>query len=213
MSLAGNFPDTAHATSSAEVLKVAQTYSPNVMIISAGLADGPLAGFKTLAVLQSILPFCPVIVMLDDMDRDLIIDAFRAHARAVFCRAEPIQHLIKCVKVVLDGQVWAGSKELKLVLDAFSECTPFHAPASPELLRLTKREFDIATLVAAAQSNKQISRRLNISEHTVKNNLFRIFEKLEIGSRIELAVVMMNMRQSAVSVHAHAQNGDHRVNP
>ena len=127
---------------------------------------------------------------------DLIVDAFRAHARGVFFRADPIETLVKCIKVVHDGQVWVGSKELRLVLDVFSESAPFHVPTSPGM-GLTKRELDIATLVAAGQSNRQISRSLNISEHTVKNNLFRIFEKLGIGSRVELAVFMMNLHQTA----------------
>jgi two-component system, NarL family, nitrate/nitrite response regulator NarL len=191
----GHF-EQAYATTSAEVLNVAQESKPEVALISAALADGPLAGFKTLPVLQSLLPLCSVIVILDEIDRELIIDAFRARARGVFFRAEPIEHLVKCVKVVHAGQVWAGSSELRTVLDAFSECAPFHAPTSAEL-SLTKREFEIATLVAAAQSNRQISRRLNISEHTVKNYLFRIFEKIGIGSRVELAVFIMNLHQNA----------------
>jgi DNA-binding NarL/FixJ family response regulator len=183
------------ATTSAEVLSGIQDYNPDVALISATLADGPLAGFKTLPVLQSVLPHCSVIVILDEVNVDLIVDAFRAHARGVFFRADPIEHLIKCIKVVHDGQVWVGSKELRLVLDVFSESAPFHVPTSPGL-GLTKRELDIATLVAAGQSNRQISRSLNISEHTVKNNLFRIFEKIGIGSRVELAVFIMNLHQS-----------------
>jgi DNA-binding NarL/FixJ family response regulator len=119
------------------------------------------------------------------------VDAFRARARGVFFRAEPIEHLIKCIGCVYRGQVWIASKDLRLVLDAFSECAPFHS-AVPTEPNLTKRELDIANLVAAAQTNRQISRRLNLSEHTVKNYLFRIFEKIGVGSRVELAVHMMN---------------------
>jgi two-component system, NarL family, nitrate/nitrite response regulator NarL len=188
-----------HATSSEEVLRVAHEGNPEVALISAALADGPLAGFKTLPILQSLLPLCSVIVILDDKDPDLIIDAFRAHARGVFFRADPIEHLIKCVKVVHQGQVWASSTELRLILDAFSETVPFYAPTTSEI-SFTKRELDISNLVAAAQSNRQISRRLNISEHTVKNYLFRIFEKIGVRSRVELATFMMNFHQNAPAI-------------
>jgi DNA-binding NarL/FixJ family response regulator len=189
-----NVQPVAYATTGPEVLRLAQEHSPEIALISAVLSDGPLAGFKTLPVIQSMLPLCSVIVVLDEMDLDLIIDAFRAHARGVFFRAQPIEHLIKCINAIHDGQVWVGSRELRLVLDAFSESAPFHVPTSAGL-NLTKRELDIATLVAAGQSNRQISRSLNISEHTVKNNLFRIFEKIGIGSRVELAVFIMNLHQ------------------
>lgn len=186
----------AQANSGPEILRLAQECHPDIALISAALSDGPLAGFKTLPVLQSMLPHCAVILVLDEMDLDLVIDAFRAHARGVFFRAQPIEHLVKCIKAIHEGQVWVASRELRLVLDAFSESAPFHIPSSAGL-NLTKRELDIATLVAAGQSNRQISRSLNISEHTVKNNLFRIFEKIGIGSRVELAVFIMNLNQSS----------------
>lgn len=186
----------ASATTSPEVLRLAQDSAPDIALISAGLADGPLAGFKTLPVIQSMVPHCAVILMLDEMDLDLIVDAFRAHARGVFFRAQPIEHLIKCIDSVHKGQVWVGSRELRLVLDAFSESAPFHVPTSAGL-SLTKREMEIASLVAAGKSNRQISRSLNISEHTVKNNLFRVFEKIGIGSRVELAVFIMNLHNYA----------------
>jgi DNA-binding NarL/FixJ family response regulator len=182
-----------YATSSSEVLRAAQECNPEIALISATLEDGPLAGFKTLPALQSMLPQCAVVVILDDVDGDLVVDAFRAHARGVFFRADPIDLLIKCITVVHQGQIWVGSRELRRVLDAFSESAPFHVPTSAAL-SLTKRELDIATLVAAGKSNRQISRSLNISEHTVKNNLFRIFEKIGIGSRVELAVFVMNLQ-------------------
>ena len=190
----------ACANSSEEVIRAAHSAAPNVALISSALSDGPLAGFKTLPVLQSVLPDCSVVVLLDTHDRDLIVDAFRAHARGVFLRAEPIERLVKCIAVVHQGQVWLGSEELRTVLDAFSECAPFYSPTSADL-NLTKRELEIASLVAAAQTNRQISRRLNLSEHTVKNYLFRIFEKVGVGSRIELAVYMMNLHQTSPITH------------
>jgi len=187
--------DLVCATNSSEALSSIPKFTPDVALIGAALADGPLSGFKILPVLQSIAPRCAGIVMLDEMDIDLIVDAFRARVRGVFFRDDPIEQLIKCIRVVHEGQIWVGYRELKRVLDAFAESSPYHVPTSSNI-NLTKREIDIATLVAAGQSNRQISRILNLSEHTVKNNLFRIFEKLGISSRVELAVSVMNLHQN-----------------
>lgn len=198
-SLDGHVADSgvsACATTSEEVLRVAHNIDPEVALLSAALSDGPLAGFKALPVLQSLFPECSVVVLLDTNDPDLVVDAFRARARGVFFRADPIEHLIKCIRCVYHGQVWVASRDLRHVLDAFSECSPFHSPL-PTNSNLTRRELDIANLVAAAQTNRQISRRLNLSEHTVKNYLFRIFEKIGVGSRVELAVHMMNMNSNS----------------
>jgi DNA-binding NarL/FixJ family response regulator len=188
-----------NATSSELILQAVREKPPEVALISSALTDGPLAGFKILPVLQSVCSSCAVVVMLDENDRDLVIDAFRAHARGVFFRVQPIDDLIKCLRVVHQGQVWLDSRHLRIVLDAFSECAPFHTPSSSELV-LTKRELEIASLVAAAQSNRQISRRLNLSEHTVKNYLFKIYEKVGVASRVELAVFMMNLQQRDLGI-------------
>ena len=179
------------ATSSADVEHVARTQEPEVALISAALRDGPLAGFRVLPSLQTILPKCPVIVLLDDCDEELVVDAFRAKARGVFYRADPVEQLVRCIEAVHQGQIWVRPKELRAVLDAFAESSPFTGPVNTNL-RLNDREMMVARLVATGQTNRQIARRLNLSEHTVKNYLYRLFEKIGIQSRVELAVMMMN---------------------
>jgi DNA-binding NarL/FixJ family response regulator len=57
---------------------------------------------------------------------------------------------------------------------------------------LSKREEEIARLVAEGMSNRQISQQLTLSEHTIKNYLFRIFEKLGVSTRVELALYALN---------------------
>lgn len=191
------------ATSSAEVEHVARTQRPDVALVSAALSDGPLAGFRVLPALQSSIPECPVVVLLDDTDEELAIDAFRAHARGVFYRADPMEQLVKCIERVRDGEVWAGSREVRAVFDAFAECSPFGGPSRTNF-ELNEREMMVARLVATGQTNRQIGRRLNLSEHTVKNYLYRVFEKVGIRSRVELAVLLMNdSGQNSV------QNGTH----
>jgi len=179
------------ATSSAEVERVARTQQPDVALVSAALSDGPLAGFRVLPALQNALPDCPVVVLLDDTDEELAIDAFRAHARGVFYRADPMEQLVKCIDRVRQGEIWAGARELRAVFDAFAECSPFGGPSHTNF-HLNEREMMVARLVATGQTNRQIGKRLNLSEHTVKNYLYRVFEKVGIRSRVELAVLLMN---------------------
>jgi two-component system, NarL family, nitrate/nitrite response regulator NarL len=179
------------ATSSTEVERVARTQQPEVALVSAALSDGPLAGFRVLPALQTFLPKCAVIVLLDDNNEELAIDAFRARARGVFHRADPMEQLVKCIERVRQGEIWAGQKEIRAVFDAFADSTPFSGSTS-STFDLNGRELMIARLVAKGQTNRQIGRRLNLSEHTIKNYLYRVFEKVGIRSRVELAVLMMN---------------------
>ncbi len=179
------------ATSSAEIEQLVHTHQPDVALVSAALSDGPLAGFRVLPLFQSLLPTCSVIVLLDESDEYLAIDAFRARARGVFYRAEPMEQLVKCICQVHQGQIWARSSELRAVFDAFAKSAPFFNRTSADF-HLNDRELMVARLLATGQTNRQIARRLNLSEHTVKNYLYRLFEKVGVSSRVELAVLMMN---------------------
>jgi len=65
---------------------------------------------------------------------------------------------------------------------------------------LTKREEDLVRLVADGLSNRDIARKLNLSEHTVKNYIFRIFEKLGVSNRVELVLyALSNSRRAEIS--------------
>lgn len=178
------------ATNSDEIEQLASTHQLDVALISAALSDGPLAGFRVLSILQSVLPACRVVVLLDDNDEHLAIDAFRAHARGVFYRDEPMEQLVKCICQVHQGQIWARTSELRAVFDAFAASAPFGRACAE--FHLNDRELTVARLLAMGQTNRQIARRLNLSEHTVKNYLYRLFEKVGVSSRVELAVLMMN---------------------
>jgi DNA-binding NarL/FixJ family response regulator len=104
----------------------------------------------------------------------------------VFFRAEPVHALCKCINAVHQGQIWANSSQLRSVLDAFSSLAPFHLVNSQGRVLLTKREVDVVKLVVDGHTNREIAHKLDLAEHTVRNYLARIYEKLGISSRFEL---------------------------
>jgi DNA-binding NarL/FixJ family response regulator len=61
---------------------------------------------------------------------------------------------------------------------------------------LTKRELSVVHLVAEGRSNRDISHELRLSEHTARNYLFRIFNKLGVSTRLELAIYAINQREA-----------------
>jgi DNA-binding NarL/FixJ family response regulator len=64
---------------------------------------------------------------------------------------------------------------------------------------LTKRELSVVQLVAEGLSNRDISHELHLSEHTVRNYLFRIFNKVGVSTRLELAIYAINQRDTSQS--------------
>ena len=176
------------AVDSMEVLNAAKKHAPHVALISVNLQDGALSGIKVLRELRAFHPKTRAIMLLDSPERDLVVDAFRSGARGVFCRADSIERLCKCVYSVHIGQIWASSNELQFLLEALAEAASLRVVNAQGINLLTKREGQVVHLVAEGLTNRGISRELNLSEHTVKNYLFRIFDKLGVSTRVELTL-------------------------
>jgi DNA-binding NarL/FixJ family response regulator len=92
------------------------------------------------------------------------------------------------VEQVNAGQIWANSTELAEVIDAFSQLAPMRVVNADGMRLLTKHEEEVVRLLAEGLQNREIARELNLSEHTVKNYLFHIFDKLGVSSRVELVL-------------------------
>jgi len=139
--------------------------------------------------MRECCPDLKAVVLVDNPEPRQIIDAFRAGARGVFCPSQSdFKSLCRCVDKVNEGQIWAKSSELSLVLGAFAQLTPVRAVNADGLRLLTKREHDVVRLLVEGLQNREIARELNLSEHTIKNYLFHIFDKLGVSSRVELVL-------------------------
>jgi DNA-binding NarL/FixJ family response regulator len=167
----------------------------DVALISADLKDGPGAGFSVLRRLHQYKSTLRCVVLLGHDDPRLIVEAFRCGASGVCAREDSCETLCKCIHQVHRGQIWANSQQLHYLLQAF-------AAESPRLTRrirvqapLTKREQEIVSLVVAGQRNRDIAEHLKLSEHTIKNHLSRVFEKLGVSSRSEIIASPARQRQ------------------
>ena len=129
-------------------------------------------------------------MLLDRTDPDLVVDAFRAGARGVFSRSDSdISMLCKCISRVMQGQVWADSTQLHYLLEAFAgKLRQREQSRERGLSLLTAREEAVGRLVTEGMGKREIAVHLNLSEHKVKNYLFRIFEKLGLSNRVELVL-------------------------
>ena len=170
-----------------KALQLLQCERFDVVLIGIGVAEDPVAGTRFIRQVQSLNPRLSVVALLETRQRGLIVEALRSGARGVFCRSDSFEALCKCIRCVHAGQVWATSRELEFVIDALVEHGA-RTPRSNGSRQLSKREEEITRLVAEGYSNRQISERLHLSEHTIKNYLFRVFEKLGVSTRVGLTL-------------------------
>jgi DNA-binding NarL/FixJ family response regulator len=102
------------------------------------------------------------------------------------------ERLSEAVRVITGGAVWLGQKVMqRLILDSYTRAKDKAISDSEKKLgSLTKREREIAYLIAQGQSNLEIAADLDIAERTVKAHLSSIYEKTKTGSRLNLALLI-----------------------
>ena len=186
---------TANRTS--DVLAVVADQPLDVALISADFEGEPTRGFKLAQELGAAQPGIKVVMLLDTPDRGSVVQAFRAGCQGIFCRARSVKELLKCIGCVHAGQVWGNSEEFSFVLEALREPQPLRVVNTAGVSLLTKREMAVVRCVAEGFTNRETAVHLNLSEHTVKNYMFRIFDKLGVSSRVELILHVANQMQTA----------------
>ena len=190
------FAVVACAVSKHDILDCFSRQDVDVALINADLLDGPLAGLDALPEIRAAYEATPLVMLFDTWHDELILQAFRAGANGVYCRLETeLGMLWKCIKAVHQGQVWANSRQLKLLLNALRRDTVIRVASSPGMKSLAAREFQVANLVAEGMPNREVALKLGLTEHSVSNYLFRIYNKLGISSRVELALYVMKDRE------------------
>jgi DNA-binding NarL/FixJ family response regulator len=173
----------------------------DVAVIGARLEEEDTAGFSVTRDLRASHAKPSVILILDSNRPAMVVEAFRAGASGIFSRDQSSELLGKCIHAVHRGQVWARSQELRYVIEALGSPLAAKSICVRGSGLLTKREEGVVQLVAEGMTNRDISQQLHLSEHTVRNYLFRIFNKVGTSNRLELALYAIDRKE-----------GDHQQN-
>jgi DNA-binding NarL/FixJ family response regulator len=134
---------------------------------------------------------CPVMVLAEVPDFDQAMRLLRRGMRGYGNRHMQFENLQQAAAAVRAGQVWMPPAIISRMINTFSPAEPEPAP-HPSLDQLSKREQEVAGLVARGLSNKELADKLYISVRTVKAHLTSIFSKTGFRDRLELAIRMKN---------------------
>jgi two-component system nitrate/nitrite response regulator NarL len=168
------------------IFSMVTTRQPFVVLISADLGSEAKRGLQLARSLHGHHPSIQIVVLLEWGSPESVTAAFRCGAAGVFCRTDPLPELFTCIERVGQGEIWASRSHSEFLLDALRSIPSCQGIGAGKIDLLSKRELQVAECAAQGQSNKQIALELGLSEHTVKNYLFRVFEKLGVSNRFEL---------------------------
>lgn len=180
-----------------EVLRAVAEEALDIGLISAELENEPGRGFKLAQELSAAQSGLKLVMLLNMPDRDSVVQAFRVGSRGVFCRAKSVKDLTKCIACVQAGQIWATAEELGFLVEALREHPPLRVVNREGVPLLSPREMAVVQCVAEGLSNREAALQLKLSEHTVKNYMFRIFDKLGVSTRVELVLYVASQLQQS----------------
>jgi len=185
------------AASNSEELLAAITRVPiDVVVISHNLDNQPGHGTQVLREMRALRPQIKGVILLDSSQPQEVLECFRAGAKGIFSKQERLESLCKCIRSVHEGQIWARSIDLDHALESLANSPLVRATNHKGIELLSARERQVIQHLAGGMTNREIAHALHLSPHTVKNYLFRIFDKLGVSSRTELLYLTMNNPQA-----------------
>ena len=176
----------AVVTSPSDLLRAVGRGGIALLTISADINSVAGSGFELAASVFRNYPKTPMIILVDKLSYDLLIQAFRSGARGVFEQRESMSEFADCVEHVKNGYIWVGRTGTDSLIEALGRMPSSCGTVKDDLSVLTTRELQVVKYAARGKTNKAIASELHLSEHTVKNHLFRAFEKLHVSNRVEL---------------------------
>jgi DNA-binding NarL/FixJ family response regulator len=184
--------DDIRVVGQAETLAQAQSavkkFSSDVMIFEAALAQNPV---EAVADLLRQNPPLRIVVVTPASDEETTLELFRRGAHGIVSREVEPELLVECLRKVASGETWLDPQGTRWVMEAYRNQNNRPAGARPKV-QLTPKETLIVSCVTQGMKNKEIALRVGTTEQVVKNYLRKVYDKLGVADRLELALYCLN---------------------
>ena len=172
----------------AQTQSAAAKFTADVLIFEAALTPNPVEAVTDL-LRQN--PRLRVVVVTPSADEELTLDLFRRGVHGILSREVEPELLVECLRKVVAGETWLDPQGVRWVMDAYRNQT--NRPAGSRLkVQLTPKETLIVSCVTQGMKNKEIALRVGTTEQVVKNYLRKVYDKLGVADRLELALYCLN---------------------
>jgi DNA-binding NarL/FixJ family response regulator len=186
-----------------KLVSVAASQDVDVLAIGSALNGRFSDSLDVVRELRRISPETKAVILLDSHKKEDVINAFRAGAKGIFSRDSSVEMFRKCMHRVHQGEIWADTLGISLAIDALTATPVLRAVGKNGVNLLSKRELEVVQCLAQGLTNREIAEKMGLSQHTVKNYLFRVFDKLGVSSRIELLFMTLSQGNNSDDAMLH----------
>jgi len=180
----------AQAENLGQTLAAVVKFPADVLLFESRITPNPA---EAVSEILRKAPNLRVIVVTGDVDEPTTVDYFRRGVRGIINRAIAPDLLVRCIRKVQGGEMWLDNQGVSWVIEAYrSQATNLMSPRPKN--RLTDKEMLIVSCVAQGMKNKDIAHEIGTTEQVVKNYLRRVYDKLGVSDRLELALYCVHHR-------------------
>jgi DNA-binding NarL/FixJ family response regulator len=184
--------DDIRVVGQAETLPQTQSavtkFSADVLIFESALVPNPV---EAVTELLRQAPQLKIIVVTPVSDEQLTLDLFRRGAHGILSREVEPEVFVDCLRKVAAGEPWLENQAVHWVMEAFRGHNLRPSGARPKI-QLTPKETLIVSCVTQGMKNKEIAVRVGTTEQVVKNYLRKVYDKLGVADRLELALYCLS---------------------
>ncbi len=178
----------AQADSLENLRAAIERYPTNIVLLEGSLLAG------TANVIPDLLRLAPevkLIVQAVASDENQTVELYRRGVRGIITRAISPDLLVRCVRRIAAGETWIDNQSVNWVIEAYrSQAATLVSPRSQP--RLSPKEMAIITCITLGKRNKEIAFQLGTTEQVIKNYLRKIYDKLGVSDRLELALYCLH---------------------
>jgi DNA-binding NarL/FixJ family response regulator len=165
-----------------------ERYPTDIVLLEGSLLVGTA---NAIPDLLRATPNVKLIVQAIATDESQTVELYRRGVRGIISRAISPDLLVRCVRRIAAGETWIDNKSVTWVIEAYrAQASALVSPRSQP--RLSPKEMAIITCITQGKRNKEIAFQLGTTEQVIKNYLRKIYDKLGVSDRLELALYCLH---------------------
>lgn len=178
----------AQADSLENLRAALQRYPSDIVLLEGGLLAGTA---NAIPELLRLAPEVKLIIQAAATDENYTVELYRRGVRGIISRSISPDLLVRCVRRIAAGETWIDNQSVNWVIEAYrAQAAALVSPRNQP--KLSPKELSIITCITQGKRNKEIAFQLGTTEQVIKNYLRKIYDKLGVSDRLELALYCLH---------------------